>query len=471
MSKKEIFNHIFNTSIASDVDELYIYDVYSNGAVARMLYRFFSGDAEVTIKGFLVSAKNEDFFEDIPILEYELVKTFDVPILIGSYDCECIAKVKSLLLSDHPDLDIIVMKFDPENYNLEQQKWIQFFEQFDIYNRLMDEESKMIYRYKAAFDIFGRDWRYVRELIRKTNGQDCYESADYVGLLEFIKKSVEEDKIRFVLAGEYSELIVERITELGYPIDAYYGEDRGTTIPIIDEADLFGEFSQHYILVKDYENRLNFLGRLSKCQIPKERIILACNCGCGMEYGHPMYFDKIFTPSSDGIFVDGGCFAGETINDFINWNKNYRKVYSFEPDLEQFKKCKNRYIDDQKIKILNYAVWDKKETLHFFSNGAGSRIVSDSLMNVEGVSVDEIVMDDKVTFLKFDIEGSEMKGLAGAEKTIIKNKPDLAICVYHKCEDLFTIPNFVIKLCSDYKIYLRHYQLSKYETVLLATCK
>lgn len=62
MSKKELFNHIFNTSIASDVDEIYIYDVYNNGAVARMLYRFFSGDADVTIRGFLVPDRNEDFF-------------------------------------------------------------------------------------------------------------------------------------------------------------------------------------------------------------------------------------------------------------------------------------------------------------------------------------------------------------------------------------------------------------------------
>lgn len=85
--------------------------------------------------------------------------------------------------------------------------------------------------------------------------------------------------------------------------------------------------------------------------------------------------------------------------------------------------------------------------------------------------MDDVVRDEKVTFLKFDIEGSELKGLIGAKETIRKNRPDLAICVYHKREDLYTIPNYILNLCPDYKIYLRHYQLSKYETVLRATCR
>lgn len=146
-------------------------------------------------------------------------------------------------------------------------------------------------------------------------------------------------------------------------------------------------------------------------------------------------------------------------------------MYSFEPEPRQYDNCKARYSDDEKVEIINCAVWDKTEVLHFFCNGAGSRVSSESSVSVKGISVDEVVQDEKVTFLKFDIEGSEMKGLEGAKKTIVRDKPDLAICVYHKCEDLFMIPYYVLKLCPDYKLYLRHYQLSKYETVLLATCR
>lgn len=472
MLRKTIFNNIFNTLLSDDVKDVYIYDPYGCGAVARMCYRFFYGNDELCIKAFLVpKIKVESYFEEVPIIAYNSLDTVNIPILIATFNREYISSIKSQLSVEYPNVELIELKLKNEAYNLEQDVWIRFFEQFDIYNRLMDEESKMIYRYKSAYDTFGGDWRYIRELIRRTKAEDSYEDNSYINLLEFIKKSSEDENIRFVLAGEYSELIVERISELGYPVEAYLGNGAAKNIPIIKKEDLFEGYLDHYILIKDFCDRLGILKCLLNDQILKERLVLACNCGCGMEYEHPMYFDKIFTPSKDGVFVDGGCYTGSTIDDFIKWNGDYKKIYSFEPEFEQYKRCKERYAKDAKVEILNNAVWDKREILHFMNNGAGSHVSSDSTICVEGISVDEVVGNEKVTFLKYDIEGSEMKGLMGAEETIKRNKPDLAICVYHKRDDLYTIPYYILSLCSEYKIYLRHYQLSKYETVLLATCK
>lgn len=472
MSKKEIFNHIFNASISDKADEIYIYDPYECGAVARMCFRFFSGNDELQIKAFLVPEKPEDScFEGIPVIVCDTLDKTDIPILIATFNKEWISSIKSKLYERFPNAELMELELKSGAYNLEQDEWKQFFEQFDIYNRLMDEESKMIFRYKAAYDTFGRDWRYIRELLRKTKAKDSYEDNTYINLLEFIKKSSEDENIRFVLAGEYSELIVERISELGYPVEAYLGNGEEKRIPTIKKEDLFQDYSGHYILVKDFGGGLGTLEQLLNTQIPKERLVLACNCGCGMEYEHPMYFEKIFKPSTDGIFIDGGCFTGSTIDDFIKWNGNYKKVYSFEPEFAQYERCKEKFAHDEKVEILNNAVWNKRERLHFVNNGAGSHVSDDSLICVEGISVDEVVGDEKVTFLKYDIEGSELKGLEGAKETIIRNKPDLAICVYHKADDLYTIPNYILSLCPEYKIYLRHYQLSRYETVLLATCK
>ena len=63
------------------------------------------------------------------------------------------------------------------------------------------------------------------------------------------------------------------------------------------------------------------------------------------------------------------------------------------------------------------------------------------------------------TFIKMDIEGSEMKALEGAENTIKRYSPKLYICAYHRNEDLFALPMKVLEMNEKYKIYFRH---SKY---------
>jgi len=44
----------------------------------------------------------------------------------------------------------------------------------------------------------------------------------------------------------------------------------------------------------------------------------------------------------------------------------------------------------------------------------------------------------------------------------------LAISIYHKPEDIFEIPKYILSLHSDYKLYIRHYQFSECETILYA---
>ena len=67
-----------------------------------------------------------------------------------------------------------------------------------------------------------------------------------------------------------------------------------------------------------------------------------------------------------------------------------------------------------------------------------------------------------------DIEGSELAALLGAEKTLCKFRPTLAVSVYHNLSDFWTIPRFVESLNLGYKFYLRHFTIHAEETVLFA---
>lgn len=63
-------------------------------------------------------------------------------------------------------------------------------------------------------------------------------------------------------------------------------------------------------------------------------------------------------------------------------------------------------------------------------------------ISVRTVALDDIVGDRTVGFIKMDIEGAEFDALYGAENTIVRDKPFLAICVYHLRGDLFAIMDY-----------------------------
>jgi hypothetical protein len=74
------------------------------------------------------------------------------------------------------------------------------------------------------------------------------------------------------------------------------------------------------------------------------------------------------------------------------------------------------------------------------------------------------------TFIKMDIEGAELQALIGAQNTIVKNKPKLAICIYHSDEDMLRLAQWIHCKVPQYKLFVR--QNNNYTaaaTVLYAT--
>lgn len=83
-------------------------------------------------------------------------------------------------------------------------------------------------------------------------------------------------------------------------------------------------------------------------------------------------------------------------------------------------------------------------------------------------TLDDILAEKEVTFIKMDIEGSELPSLRGAENVISKNLPKLAICIYHSDADMIDIPEYLMEKYPSYSFYIRHYSFSTSETVLYA---
>ncbi len=83
-------------------------------------------------------------------------------------------------------------------------------------------------------------------------------------------------------------------------------------------------------------------------------------------------------------------------------------------------------------------------------------------------ALDEAIGEESPSFIKMDIEGAELEALKGAKNIIQKYAPKLAVCVYHKPEDMEEIPQLLLEYNPNYRFYLRHYSLTMNETVLYA---
>jgi len=177
-------------------------------------------------------------------------------------------------------------------------------------------------------------------------------------------------------------------------------------------------------------------------------------------------------PTNGEIFIDCGAFDGDTVKRFIKFCKGkYEKIYSFEPNPSQYENTLRNIKDAgiQRVEVIKKGVWSCETVLKFLENRAGSNINDSGTTAIEVTAIDIVVPEsENVTFIKMDVEGAEMEALKGAANTIRRCKPKLAVCIYHKPQDIIEIPTYIMALCPEYKLYIRHHFINGWETVLYA---
>lgn len=233
------------------------------------------------------------------------------------------------------------------------------------------------------------------------------------------------------------------------------------------EANL-DKFAECYCLLEDDLSRMTYQAvlnyRINHCTYFLEKVISR----------NEQYFDiDIVKLSKNEVFVDGGAYNGDTTDLFLKFTELcFDKVLCFEPCHDNVLKMNERdWRNDSRVNIIEAALgktggFTKLDVLT--NNGASSCFTSDNgTENVKIVSLDEFI-SEKVSFIKLDIEGDEIKAIEGMQKVIKKYKPKLAICLYHSYEDLVNIPITLKAINPLYKIYVRHYSLTAFETICYA---
>ena len=191
------------------------------------------------------------------------------------------------------------------------------------------------------------------------------------------------------------------------------------------------------------------------------------------------YFNSDFLPlDKNEVFANVGALVGECAIEFAKACEakgfKYREIVNFEPDPSNFLLLRANMEHLKNVTCLPYGLWSHRSSLRF-SNPAQSALAGtpgwldengDQVVQV--VSLDEELPNANITFMKMDVEGAENEAIKGAAETIRRNKPKLAISLYHKRDDIFEIPLLIHQLYPGYKFYLRHHSTTFSETVLFA---
>jgi FkbM family methyltransferase len=194
--------------------------------------------------------------------------------------------------------------------------------------------------------------------------------------------------------------------------------------------------------------------------------------------GREQYFDRdIVRLSEHEVLMDVGAHKGDVILEFARQTEGrYDAIIALEPDSATAAQLREnlRRNGIEGVEIHDKAAWNERTRLQFHEGRAGSSRVrgsGDAPMPGKAIEVDTIdnVLDGRrVTYISMDIEGAERNALLGGEQTVRVWRPRLAVCVYHKREDLFDLVLLLRGFVPDYALYLRHYTDNQTETVLYA---
>ena len=190
-------------------------------------------------------------------------------------------------------------------------------------------------------------------------------------------------------------------------------------------------------------------------------------------WSFPQYFHPDFLDFTDReTAVDCGAFDGDTLRAFLDrTNHHFQGYHALEPDPVNFRKLEAcaKSLDTSRIKVYPCGTGAEEAILNFTSSeDSAAGFKQDGTIKVKVNSLDHLIPDEPVSFIKMDVEGAELDSLKGAAGIIRRNKPKLAICVYHKDEDLITIPAYIKSLVPEYQFKLGYHSYREIELVLYA---
>ena len=345
------------------------------------------------------------------------------------------------------------------------QHGYDYFEQIrNCYNSLIDDLSRDVFWARLQIDMQFEKFRNYEPC---PLAQKVFSSSKSGGNIDALALNALQSPVYIYGIGRMGVCIYKRLLEKGIEVKGFLDKKYNTEsvccgLPVLApdtpvEGTIVIASTTYDEEIRQYFQSLSYSVKLYPPLVH-----------CDNEH---QYFDFMEFYCS-GAFVDAGCFnCGTTINFIKRCKGNYSKIFAFEPNDKNYQRC-IQIVQQQRLRdvqMIQAGLGRQEDTARFesFDNGS-SHVSEEGSQTIRIVALDDIVGDEKISFIKMDIEGAELDALMGAANVIQRDKPLCAICVYHKQGDMFVISDYLKKLVPEYRFALRHYSSTWNETVLYA---
>jgi FkbM family methyltransferase len=165
------------------------------------------------------------------------------------------------------------------------------------------------------------------------------------------------------------------------------------------------------------------------------------------------------------VVVDGGANVGMFAREAFALGA--QKVLAFEPALDNLECLRRNFpaeIRDGRMIVIAKGLWHETTTVQFLIdtfNQSGNKVVEQEnvdtgkVIEIPVTTIDEVKRELgllHIDFIKMDIEGAERHALDGAAETLRRDRPRLAICMYHLEDDIDVLPRKILEYNDTYRV-------------------